>query len=412
MVVIGAGAAGMFAGLFAARAGARVLMLETRRQPGAKIRVSGGGRCNVLPSVATLADYHTTGSTHALRNILMSWSLTDVHRFFAEDLGVPLKVEETGKVFPVSDRSKDVVDALLNALERAHVQLRGEQRVTALAYDAAAKVFHINTASGETFAAQRIILATGGLSMPKTGSDGSGWRIARTLGHDIVAPYPALVPLCTSDSNWHALAGVSTQARMQAWQNNVCIGDETGDVLLTHGGLSGPAALNISRYVTAPEANVQLKVQWGRKPHEAWTTVWQRGGNALVLNTLRNEVPKRLADLLLYTAQVPTTRRLSEFSRPEQQRLREVLEAMPLPISGNEGYRTAEVTAGGIPLAQVHTKTLESKTVAGLYFCGETLDVTGRLGGYNFLWAWVSGRRAGLSAVREPHPVSVGQGLS
>src|SRR5262245_48048733 len=196
VVVAGAGAAGMAAALFAGREGARVLLLETRPRPGAKIRVSGGGRCNVLPSEVALDDFHTSGSRHTLRNILFSWPLAPVREFFERDLGVPLRIEPTGKMFPVSERPLDVVEALLRECASAGVVLEGSFPVAEIRRCTSGTArFEILAADGRRVLAHRVVLATGGLSLPKTGSDGRGLEMARALGLAVVPTYPALVPL-------------------------------------------------------------------------------------------------------------------------------------------------------------------------------------------------------------------------
>jgi hypothetical protein len=396
VVVVGAGAAGVTAAIFAARAGRRVLVLETRPQPGAKIRVSGGGRCNVLPSRAAPEDFSTSGSPHAMRNILRSWPLDDVRAFFERDLGVALKVEETGKVFPVSDDAREVVGALLAAATRAGVELRGGTRVTALRRERDAPGFRIETAEGGELRARRVILATGGLSLPKTGSDGAGLAMARRLGHSVVPTHPALVPLLTGDARWRDLAGVAAEARLTAVRDGRVLEERAGSLLVTHRGFTGPAVLDVSRHFTEPgEAGTRLLVQWGGGEPGDWEAALRAGGRGSVGAVVRERVPRRLASLLVGDAGVDPERRVSELPRGERARLVETLERFPLPVSGDEGYRTAEVTAGGVPLDEVVTGTLESRIVTGLGLCGEMLDVVGRLGGYNFLWAWVSGRRAG-----------------
>lgn len=403
VVVIGAGAAGLTAAIFAARAGRRVLALETRPQPGAKIRVSGGGRCNVLPSRADPEDFSTSGSRHAMRNILLSWPLEDVRAFFERDLGVALKTEGTGKVFPVSDDAREVVRALLGAAGRAGVEVRGGARVTALRRARDERGFRIETADGATIDAPRAILATGGLSLPKTGSDGAGLAMARRLGHSVAPTHPALVPLLAGDERWRELAGVSAEARLIVLRDGRALEERSGSLLVTHRGFTGPVVLDVSRHFTEEGAEgTALLAQWGGGAPGDWEDALLAGGRGTTGSVLRDRLPRRLAAFLLDAAGVPAEARVSELPRPDRARLVGVLERGPLPVTGDEGYRTAEVTAGGIPLAEVVTGTLESRIVPGLAFCGEMLDVTGRLGGYNFLWAWVSGRRAGEAAARPP----------
>ncbi len=415
VVVVGAGAAGLLAAIFAARAGAAVTLLESRPKPGAKIRVSGGGRCNLLPSVASLDDFHTFGSVTAMRNVLFSWPLAQVRRFFEEELEIPLKVEPTGKVFPRSDSSKEVVDALLAASARAGVVLAGGAKVRALS--AGERGFQVSIEGGDTLAASRVILATGGLSLPKSGSEGAGYAFARSLGHTIRPRSPALVSLTAHDPSWADLAGVAlpVTARVDGSAASprgsggiaAAARAETrevrrGDFLFTHEGFSGPVILDVSRHFTAetPEgAPARLLVGWGEAAGR-WDELLRSGGRGSVGSVLRAPLPRRLADRLLERARVRDDAPLATLSRESRGRLTGVLEATHLEVAGNGGYAKAEVTQGGLPLEEVRLDSLESRRVPGLYFAGEIFDVTGRVGGFNFLWAWVTGRKAGLAAAR------------
>ena len=402
LVIVGAGAAGLMAAIFAARGGLRTLVLESRSRPGAKIRASGGGRCNVLPSRAELDDFHSEGSRNALRHLLTSWPLDEVRAFFEHDLGIALKVEATGKVFPQSDDPREILEALLQALEQAGAVLAGGVRATGLERLEAAPDgarFALPTAGGATVRAHSVALATGGLSLPKTGSDGWGYTVAHHVGHAVLRRYPALVPLATGERRWTELAGVSLVARVRALRGDKLIGERTGDFLFTHKGFSGPVVLDQSHFVTGPEhEGVRLEAAWLGLGADEWEARLLAGGARPVGALLREALPRRLAQALLSLAHVHEARKLSELSRDERKRLVHVLGTCRLDVTGDEGYRVAEVTGGGVPLAEVSTKTLESRLVPGLYFCGELLDVTGRIGGFNFLWAWVSGRKVGLAA--------------
>jgi predicted Rossmann fold flavoprotein len=249
------------------------------------------------------------------------------------------------------------------------------------------------------------VLATGGLSLPKTGSDGWGYTAAHKLGHVVHRRYPALVPLLCNDARWNELAGVSVVARLAALRGDKLVGERTGDLLFTHKGFSGPVALDMSRFLTGPEREgVELVAGWHGLSVDAWDERLRKGGTRTVLLCLREWLPRRLVSVLIDLARVHPERKLSELSREDRKRLSTLLGACPLPIAGDEGYKTAEVTGGGVALEDVSTKTLESRRVPGLYFCGEVLDVTGRIGGFNFLWAWVSGRRVGQSLASTPAP--------
>jgi predicted Rossmann fold flavoprotein len=400
LVVVGAGAAGMLTAIHAARAGLAVLLLETRPRPGAKIRVSGGGRCNVLPSQVEPSDFHTEGSSKAMRNALFSWPLAEVRAFFEDELGIPLKVEETGKVFPASDDAREVVDALLGELERAGVTLAGGVTVlglTPLPEDVPGR-FELECSAGRPLRADSVVIATGGLSLPKTGSDGAGYRFAGELGHELLPRYPALVPLLAGAPGWGELAGISLPTRLQARRDGRVIWEREGDLLFTHRGFSGPVVLDASHQLAAPwGAGTSLEAHWLGEAGPDWDERLRAGGGRTVARLLREELPRRLTEHLLRIAEVDPERKLGELRRGERERLVTALTACPLPVSGDEGYRTAEVTGGGVPLAELVTRTLESRRVPGLYFAGEVVDVTGRIGGFNFLWAWVSGRKVGLA---------------
>lgn len=399
LVVVGAGAAGVTAAIFAARAGVPALVLESRVRPGAKIRVSGGGRCNVLPSVATIDDFHTSGSTNALRKLFASWPLEQVRAFFEHELGLPLALEHTGKLFPASDDARDVVAALFGELERSGAELRAGAPVTAIERDG--NGFALTLADGATLRARRVVVATGGLSLPKTGSDGAGLRFARDLGHALEADYPALVPLLAGQPAWGELSGLSLVTRLRVVRDGRTVADRRGDLLFTHRGFSGPVALDVSLHLAAPWAgDARLLAEWVGRSEPDWEAWLRQGGRRSVAAALREELPKRLAALLVERAHLDPERTFAQLTRDERARLLDELTACRLPVAGNEGYRTAEVTGGGVPLGELVTNTLESRLVPGLHFAGEVVDVTGRIGGFNFLWAWVSGRRAGESAAR------------
>lgn len=404
VVVIGAGAAGLTAAIFAARRGRPTLLLEGTQKPGQKILISGGGRCNVLPSRASHLGFHSDGSPNTLRKILAAWPLDQVKRWFEEDLGVPLALEEeSGKLFPVSSRAQTVLDALLAAALRAGAELRLGARVVGL--ERAGDAWRVRLESGDALDAGRVVLATGGLSVPSTGSDGAGLSIARALGHDMVPTYPALTPLTTSSAAHKALAGVSLTATVSAIPaNGKGPQRSTGGFLFTHRGYSGPAVLNISHipvrstFVGGPRPVVS--VQWTDLSAEDWDERFRRArgslGSALRAGS-RGGLPDRLMATLLGELNL-TAVMADQMRREDRLRLVDALTEYPLPWSGHEGYRVAEVTGGGVALDQVNAATLESRVAGGLHLCGEILDAFGPIGGYNFLWAWVTGKIAGEAA--------------
>lgn len=404
-MVIGGGAAGLFAGMFAAMEGARVLILESKEKPGAKIRVSGGGRCNILPSEVALENFHSSGSEKTLRNILFSWPLQAVRAFIEDTLELPLVLEEaTGKLFPRSQSARDVVAAVLGGCTRQGVEIRGEARVTGL-QKMSPQGFLVELAAGPPVRAERVVLASGGLSYPRTGSDGAGLQFAIRLGHAIVSTRPALVALTTDDQRFTELSGISLPVRLRAVRDGKTVEERTRELLFTHRGFSGPVVMDLSRHVTGgdgdPTRPAQLMAGWLAIPASEWLDRLARSGGRQVRQVVAERLPRRLAQLVMSLADLPADRKASELRRKERERIIEALTCCPLPITGHEGYPKAEVTAGGVPLGEVQPKTLESRLVPGLYFCGEILDVVGHIGGYNFLWAWVSGRRAGEGAASE-----------
>lgn len=352
----------------------------------------------MLPSETQLSDFFTHGSDKSVRNILRGWPLPEVTRFFADDLGIPLKTEPSGKVFPRSDSAKDVLDGLLRACRNAGVQLQTNARVHAL-HLGDDDVWQLRLDARPALRAKRVLLATGGLSLPRSGSDGTGWRLLEALGHTLTPRFPALVPITVNDAGFRGLSGISLPATLEVHADQRLVAREQGDVLFTHRGLSGPAVLQISHHLACPDgAARQLLMKFGTID---WRAALADGrGGRTVGAPLREALPRRLADLLLARAAVPADARLATLPKKSRKALMRELERCSIPWTGTEGYKTAEVTAGGIAMNEVQLKTMESRVAPGLFLCGELLDVTGRLGGYNFLWAWVSGRRAGEGAAR------------
>jgi predicted Rossmann fold flavoprotein len=404
VVIVGAGAAGLMAAIWAAAGTRPVLLLEGSTRPGQKILISGGGRCNVLPAHASPDDFHTDGSRHTLAKILRAWPLAAVRRFFEADLAVPLRLEEeTGKLFPVANRASAVLEALWAAATQRGVAIRQGSRMSGL--DRAGDGWQVQLDSGEVVAASRVVLATGGLSVPATGSDGLGLRIAQGLGHGRIQTYPALVPLTSDIAAHHALAGVSLKVTLTVQQPSAStslLASARGGFLFTHRGYSGPAVLNVSHvasrstFVGGPRPLIY--VQWTDLDAAAWDAEL-RSARGPVVALLRRRLPERLAAQLAAEAGAGAAE-LPQLRREDRARLVEILARYPLPWSGHEGYKTAEVTGGGVPLSEVNPATLESRLLPGLYLCGEILDAFGPIGGYNFLWAWVTGRIAGEGATR------------
>jgi predicted Rossmann fold flavoprotein len=402
VVVVGAGAAGLVAAIFAASAGSPVVLLERTRDGGRKILISGGGRCNVLPSALSPSHYITASSPNTLKKMLLSWPLPEQQRWFEALLGSPLVLEaSSGKLFPATNRARDVRDALVQRAQLAGVDSRFNTGVRDLAPGAAAGTWEVATDDGARLSAAAVIIATGGLSVPATGSDGAGLRMLAGLGHSVNETYPALTPLTATPPPHADLAGVSLDVVLETPLPRGSFTVE-GGFLFTHRGYSGPAVLNISHYAVrsrlAGGRPQPIYVRWCDLDAAAWDDELRAGRSGTVGPLVRRRLPTRLADTLLQEAAVPADRPLSALRREERTRLVAALSRYPLPWTGDEGYRKAEVTGGGIDLGEVDARTMESRRRPHLFLCGEVLDAFGPIGGYNFAWAWATGRAAGIAA--------------
>jgi predicted Rossmann fold flavoprotein len=399
VAVIGGGAAGMLAAAFAASGGAETLLLEHTPDGGRKILISGGGRCNILPAELDETRFVTDSSPHTLRNILRSWPLLEQRTFFEQLLGQPLIEEtESAKLFPTSNRARDVRDGLLAYAVARGVRWMPSTTVSGLAR--AGDGWRIACTNGQTLGADRVIVATGGLSVPKTGSDGGGLALLAALGHTIHEPYAALTPVTAEPAPFAELAGVSLTVSLTA-RDAERRAQARGGFLFTHRGYSGPAVLDVSHVLVRSGGAARLIAQWAALDVAGWERALRSDGARAVAGVVRGEMPARLADLLVRRAGVDPETQLSQLRRADRARLVEGLARCELPWTGHGGYAKAEVTGGGVSLAEIDPRTMESRKLPGVYLCGEVLDAFGPIGGYNFLWAWATGRAAGLGAVVE-----------
>ncbi len=401
VIVVGAGAAGLATAIFTRtrRPEASVLLLDGAKKPGAKILVSGGGRCNVTNTVVTERDFWG-GPPAIVRRVLRGLTVADTVRFFAL-AGVDLHEEHDGKLFPDSNSARQVLDALLAQAAANGVELRSSHRV--LDVEKTGDVFRVATNVGD-LSARRVVLATGGLSLPKTGSDGAGYALARALGHTVVATTPALAPLVLSASGDDAPAthatwsGVSQQAILTLWVDGSVATRLGGSMLWTHFGISGPAALDLSRHWLrarlqghAAEATANLSPDLGFESLEDfWLDQARARPRAMPVTILSTLIPTAIAEGALAALGIGAATTLASLTRDERRRVCHALTAWPIPIVDSRGYNFAEATAGGVDLQEIDPSTMESRRCRGLYLVGEMLDVDGRLGGFNFQWAWSS----------------------
>jgi hypothetical protein len=466
VAVVGAGAAGLTAALRAAEAGAHVTLFNAHPRIGLKILMSGGTRCNVTHREVSERDFHG-GSRHVIARMLRAFTVPETLAWF-ESLGVALKLEDTGKYFPVTDDAHTVLDALLGAVRRAGVEVVTGARVLRLVppeqpgparsdaaagrvaprarggsasmgagaavraavpwrlgvqrvADSAALGAAVRAPgatewllpAGEPEAwseAKAVVLATGGLSFPRTGSDGTGYALALALGHTLVPPVPALTPLASDDLLCGAAQGMTCEAELALQVGGERAATARGSLLFAHFGLSGPAALDLSRHWHRAEGSAREVVASflpGETPETLaarWVRVAGEAPRGTVRRFLSRDLAERLVEALCEETGVDPGAALSQVPRARRDALVRVLLARPMRVTGTLGYEKAEVTAGGVPLSEVDASTLESRVTPGLFLCGEVLDVEGRLGGFNFQWAWSSGTVAGRAAATGPTP--------
>jgi len=399
VAVVGGGAAGLMAAISAAQHGGEVTLLEGSPRLGTKILMSGGTRCNVTHDFVSADDYYG-GSRNVIARLLREFSHEDAARFFQDDLGVDLKREDTGKLFPASDDAQTVLDALLTRASELGVVILTGRRVTAIAPG-----FVLTTAAGP-IEAQRAILTTGGLSFPGTGSDGTGYALAQSLGHMLTTTTPALTPLTARGGGMHErLRGVTLDVALTVRVAGKKAWTGAGSFLFTHFGYSGPVVLDASRHVARADGPVTVQASFlpglSAEAFEAELLAEaDREPRRSALSALRARLPESLAWELVAFAAVPPDRALGQLRREERRALAHAVCEYELPVTGVMGYKKAEVTAGGVPLAEVDPRTMESRVAPGLYLAGEILDVDGRLGGYNFQWAWSTGHVAGRAAAQ------------
>ena len=403
ILVVGGGAAGLMAGITAARAGRGVVVLDGARRLGAKILISGGGRCNVANCTVTPRDFNG-GSSRVIGRVLRAFPVDRTVPFF-EELGVALHEEALGKLFPDSNRASTVLDALLGEAARAGVEVRHAARVNGIAQ--ADGGFAVTTDAGVLHAG-RVVLASGGMSVPKTGSDGAGYAFARALGHTIVPTTPALAPLLLEGGFHHALSGVSHPVEMTIRSPGMTPRRIAGNLLWTHFGASGPAALDVSRHwhratIEGREVHIDLSFRPGERTEGVDAQLVGEAAarpRASLATVLASWLPASVATQILTALRMDELSTMAHLTREDRRRVARALTAWTLPVTDSRGFNHAEATAGGVSLDEIDPATMESRVCGGLYLAGEVLDVDGRLGGFNFQWAWASGYVAGRGVLR------------
>lgn len=413
-VIIGAGASGLMTAISIAQTlesqgqnpkSTSILLLDSSKKIGIKILVAGGGRCNVTHHVVDENQYATTKPA-IVRTALKRFSADDAINFFSM-LGVDLKQEPTGKMFPTTDDAHTVLHALLNEADRLGIKILNPWRVDSIIQTDTG--FTVRSSSDlKPIQATRVVLAAGGKALPKSGSDGHGYEIAKSLGHSITKDIlPALVPLIAADlSRWITeLSGIATPATLSVvTSTGKRIKSFTNDTLCTHFGLSGPAPMDISRFLSTAklaDRKSHLEINW--LPSQSFEQADQQLvdiGKSQLNTHLRTLIPERLARALCQQAGIDPTTPGHALSRESRRTLAHLLTATKVHIQADRGFTHAEVTAGGVPLEEINRKDFQSRTCPNLYLVGEILDVDGRIGGFNFQWAWSTGHIAGTAIAK------------
>lgn len=412
IIIVGGGPSGLMASIAASQHNHRVLLLDKGNKLGRKLRISGGGRCNVT-NAKPLDELiqNIPGNGKFLYSAFSLFNNQDIIRFF-EGLGIQLKEEDRGRMFPVSDNAKTVVDALINQVKQQGVDIQVNCPVSSILYDEEA-VRGVQLASGERILSRCVVIATGGKSVPHTGSTGDGYHWAKEAGHTITDLYPTEVPL-TSREPWIAnksLQGLSLRnITLTVWnEKEKPVITHEGDVIFTHFGLSGPAALRCSQFVvkllkqnkqTAVKVTVDLfPEQNASQLEQKLLQLLQASSKKAIKNVLKAMLPDRMIPVLLQTTDIDENTTYNHLPKLGLKKLVTQLKDFPIYINGTLSIEEAFVTGGGIHLKEVHPKTMESKRKKGLFFCGEILDVHGYTGGFNITAAFSTGYTAGYNAV-------------
>ncbi|NLL53251.1 MAG: NAD(P)/FAD-dependent oxidoreductase [Peptococcaceae bacterium] len=403
VIVIGGGAAGMMAAISAKRLGADVTILEKNSRVGKKILATGNGRCNFTNINADVACYSGNNPKFAY-SALANFTVDHTIKFF-EKLGIAHKVEDLGKVFPMSDQASSILDVLLYELEELGVNIICDAAVEALTKKK--EKFVIMASNGKEYTGDRVIIATGGKAMPASGSDGQGYKLAQKLGHSVCDTFPALVQLMLEGPYFKRLDGVKFVGTAEVIHNNKSLTKDRGDILFTNYGISGPPILQISRMAgkllkEGQEAYLKVTIMDMMSKEELSKLISKRFGMAprkAVDFSFVGLINKRLIPVVLLEAGINDLKcPVAELSAKERENIIDILKDWRFKIRGTRSWPSAQVTAGGVDTREINQNTMESKLIKGLFFAGEIIDIDGKCGGFNLQWAWSSGFIAGQNA--------------
>ena len=403
VIVIGGGAAGLMAAGTAAQNGNHVTVLERNERLCKKVRITGKGRCNVTNNCTDLQTLiaQVPGNGRFLYSAFSSYMPSDTMRLF-ESLGVPLKTERGNRVFPVSDSAHDIAEALIRFAKKQGVQFETGRAVQLLTQDG--NVCGVQTEDGRTFSCDRVILATGGLSYPLTGSTGDGYRLAESIGHTITETKPSLVPLVCHEGFCSDLMGLSLRnvtLRAYDTQKKREVYSELGEMLFTHFGISGPLVLSASAHMRQMERgrySVSIDLKPALTPEQLDKRVQRDFGeniNRNFINALNGLLPKKLVPVIVRLSGIPASTKTNQITREQRQNLVALLKDLRLTVIGFRPIDEAIITSGGVKTSEVDPKTMRSKVIGGLSFAGEVLDVDAYTGGFNLQIAFSTGHLAG-----------------
>ena len=400
VIVIGGGPAGMMAAISAARNSHKVFLLEKNEKLGKKLYITGKGRCN-LTNDCDEEEFlkNICANPYFLYSAIYGCNSRSVMEFF-EDLGVPLKVERGGRVFPLSEKASDITKALTRELERLNVKIMLKKKVVDIKVTDG-KAVGVITQEGE-LEADAVIIATGGLSYPVTGSDGDGYKFAKESGHMVTELFPSLVPLTSTDDFVAELAGLSLKnVELSMYNGKKKVYSEFGEMLFTHVGISGPLVLSASRFYSPKSkcyATIDLKPALDSKElDKRLLRDFEEYKNKRFKNALDKLLPQKIIPVVIEKSAIDPEKQVNEITKAERAVLVETLKAFSVNINGTEGFKQAVITAGGVDIKHINPSTMESKPVESLYFAGEVIDVDGVTGGFNLQIAFATGVLAGSS---------------
>lgn len=396
VAIIGAGPAGIMAAIMGSKKSS-VVLIEKNETVGRKILATGNGRCNLTNRFAEVGRYHS-GNLEVVEAVLISFNQLETMKFF-EGLGIVLKEEDNGRIFPRTNQAQTVVDALTHELHEKKVKVKTSSEVKNIAEEKDG--FRIVLKNDEIIYSQKLILATGGKAAHHLGSSGDGLFWAKLLGHTVTPTYPALVPLETVETWPKEISGLRVEGKSTVTIDSEIISEKSGDILFTHFGLSAPAIMAHAGKL-APHLGKNVKIHLDLFPENSekeldqmLAGVFEKTGKKILKNSLAGLIPNNLSPVILDLLGLSHEGKTAEVSKIDRLKIAKILKSLTLTVKGLRSFKEAQVTSGGVNLSEVNPQSLESNKVPGLYFAGEILDVNGDSGGFNLQWAWSSGHLAG-----------------